>query len=208
MDGVIEWLIRDIYPKQQLANWMVAAGTLLAAVVALGVASKAAIAGVFVRPNIRIDVGDVNRNAIDYVDGGRYYTRLKISNIGKRTARNVYVKLMSIRSRNGNVMAGFDLIVLQWAGSDSEGTAYKKTVDIGPNDHEILYLFYTPQDNPRMVLMSRNPSIDKNRGIRSDYELSDYHLEIRVYGENFGPIERVLRIDPAYRRQPAVRIVR
>lgn len=76
-------------------------------------------------------------------------------------------------------------MVLDWVGHHSGA------IDINPEEHEFLGLLSVRQTDVSMFIISAEEFTP--RGILYTPPMSNYYLDIVIYGENFKPQKRIIK---------------
>jgi hypothetical protein len=199
-------------PYGNVADWLVAAGTLILAAVAI---FQETIRGFFYRPAFQVFIKTeppdcaavpfTNRDGEFVADS--VYLRLWVENIGKATAKNaeVYAKELSRQRADGSWerVGAFPPMNLRWANIGviyfpSIAPEMGKHCDVGhivdPARRHLLH-----EDAPKLDLTSQQTSLafdlmvaPNNRG--HIIGPGEYRLDIHVAAENVRPLKRTIAI--------------
>ena len=195
-----------------VADWFVAAGTFLVAVVAV---FQDAIRGYFYRPAFDVSVKTAPPDcvAVPFTRqdgtflGNAVYLRVWIENEGNTTARNVEVDAKELRLKradgNWERVAAFPPMNLRWA---NVGVAYFPRIAPKMGKHCDLGHIVDPQQ--RHVLNEDNPRLNLNNNQTSlTFDLiaapnhrghivgpGEYQLDVLVAAENARPLAKTVSI--------------
>jgi hypothetical protein len=174
---------KEGYVMAESAEWITAAATMSAVIVALFVAFLPSFRRRYNKPKLKVDFKNEEpfcRNAILINDAAQikhYWVRVRISNVGRSVARNCRGKL--IRIRDANTMEerkDFDPAILRWV------TGQGKPIDLPYKDREYLNILFTRQNDPLHLVIDAE---DKEpRAINLFPERKDYILDMIFYADN------------------------
>lgn len=199
-------------PWGTVADWLVAAGTLVVATVAV---FQETIRGWFYRPafqvSVRTEPPDCVAVSFTAQDGTRVansvYLRLWVENVGNATAKNaeVYAKELRRQRADGTweLVGAFPPMNLRWAnvGSiyfPSIASEMGKHCDLGhvvdPQQRHLLH-----EDNPSLALTNQQASLAFDLMVAPNHRghiigPGEYQLDILVAAENAHPIKRTVAI--------------
>ncbi len=195
-----------------VANWLVAAGTIILAAVAI---FQETIRGCFYRPafqvSIKTEPPDCVAVPFTQPDGtfvaDSVYLRLWVENIGNATAKNAEVYAQELHRKRADGMwervAAFPPMNLKWSNA---GTIYFPSIapemgkhcDVGhivdPVRRHLLH-----EDAPRLALASQQASLAFDLMAAPNHRghiigPGEYRLDILVAAENVRPIKRTISI--------------
>jgi len=158
----------------------------------------------FRRPNLKILFESDLPYIIEFLNPGRGPTnrvRLGILNKGKGVAKKCRLKIIEIIDIEKGPAKDFDPVFIPWAG------AAFKSIDISNEECEYADLFFAEEGNKAVAIFHDRELSTVNlsregRLFRIEYERGRYLLKpgkyiikIRLYGENFQPVSKKLRLD-------------
>ena len=145
------------------------------------------------RPKIKFSISNKEPHIIIKYPGIIKYFRIKIKNEGKTTAKNCYVKLISVKSVNNNINL-IEPDKLKWANApkdtryinESNSPIHKEYKDIHPGDWEFCDIFKL--DGTKLIELKFISSGNRTTDIRDEYLIT-----IEISGDNFKPKEATIR---------------
>ena len=155
-------------------EWMIAAGTILAVVVALAIAGYPAMRDWLLRPDLKVEFEE--SDPFLRTVGQETTFRLKISNKGKRTARSCRVRVDISTSGNENDPAG-----LLWQRFG------EKPIDIAPDEWEWVRVWH---NGPGVFRIEGSSQADQNL-LTVERDNVD-SLRVTVYSENASHVTKEL----------------
>ncbi|MFC2009079.1 hypothetical protein ACFLUT_03395 [Chloroflexota bacterium] len=113
----------------------------------------------------------------------RFWTRLRVTNKGRSTAKHCEAVLAEVRSSDGSLDTRYDPLVLRWAISpEPEGL---RPLDLAPGRQVDLNLLMTEQDGRTVSIVTHTDPI----GAAVTFQPGEYWFKVSIYGDNFAPVE-------------------
>jgi hypothetical protein len=197
--------------SELIATWLVAAGTLILAAVAV---FQDTIRGWFYHPAFRVSIKTAppDCGAIPITNNGVFvansiYLRLWVENVGNATARNAEIYASELRRRRldqvWEKVSWFPPMNLKWAHI---GVMYFPTIAAGMGKHcDLGHITdptrrnFTGEDAPQLALTVQQTSLAFDLIVSPNSKShiigpGEYELDILVAAENVRPIKRTITI--------------